>query len=211
DDLAGRLEVKPGMRVLETACGTGIVSRRLAERLRGAGSLVATDLNEAMIAYAHTQGPAGHVEWRPADATPPPSPEQSSDAASCLAGLLFSPGRGGGPRGGLRVLTRGGNFLSTVGDPRGKNPAARTAQEPAARFSPADPPNFYCVPYSLHDPAPVRQWLEGAGFTRIEVTHVATQGSSPSAAEAALGLVEGDPLSAAIGGGRGRAPAGGKQ
>ena len=44
----------------------------------------------------------------------------------------------------------------------------------------------------------MRQWLEGTGFTRIEVTDVTTQGSSPSAAEAAIGLIEGNPIAAAI-------------
>ena len=198
DDLAGRLEVKPGMRVLETACGTGIVSRRLAERLRGAGSLVATDLNEAMIAYARTQAPAGHAEWRPADATRLPFPDQSFDAAVCQFGLMFFPDKAAGIREAFRVLKPGGQYLFNVWDILAKNPAARIAHETAARFFPADPPNFYCVPYGLHDPAPVRQWLGEAGFTRIEVSHVAGHGSSPSAAEAAIGLIEGNPIAAAI-------------
>jgi len=198
DDLAGRLEVKSGIRVLETACGTGIVSRRLAERLRGVGSLVATDLNEAMIAYAQKQAPAPHVEWQPADATRLPFPDESFDAAVCQFGLMFFPDKAAGIREAFRVLKPGGQYLFNVWDILAKNPAARIAHETAGRFFPADPPNFYCVPYSLHDPAPVRQWLEGAGFTRIEVTHVATQGSSPSAAEAAIGLIEGNPISAAI-------------
>jgi 2-polyprenyl-3-methyl-5-hydroxy-6-metoxy-1,4-benzoquinol methylase len=47
DAMAARLEIRPEMRVLETACGTGIVTRRLVTRLaEQGGSLVATDLNE---------------------------------------------------------------------------------------------------------------------------------------------------------------------
>ena len=57
DDLVARLSVTPGMRVLETACGTGIVTRRLVDRLGGRGSLVATDLNQAMIDQARTRLP----------------------------------------------------------------------------------------------------------------------------------------------------------
>ncbi len=61
DDLAGRLPVADGMRVLEVACGTGIVSERLARRLAGRGTLVATDLNAAMIEEARARrGGAGH-------------------------------------------------------------------------------------------------------------------------------------------------------
>jgi ubiquinone/menaquinone biosynthesis C-methylase UbiE len=54
DDLVARLALKTGMRVLETACGTGIVTERLARRLAGHGTLVATDLNEPMLAYAES-------------------------------------------------------------------------------------------------------------------------------------------------------------
>ena len=50
DEMAARLPVGRGMRVLETACGTGIVTDRLLARLAGAGHLVATDLNEPMLA-----------------------------------------------------------------------------------------------------------------------------------------------------------------
>jgi SAM-dependent methyltransferase len=198
DDLAGRLEVKPGMRVLETACGTGIVSRRLAERLRGAGSLVATDLNEAMIAYARTQIPASHVEWQPADATRLPFPDESFDATVCQFGLMFFPDKAAGIREALRVLKPGGQYLFNVWDAMARNPIQRIVHETAGRFFPADPPTFYSVPCSLHNVAPVRTWLEEAGFTRIEMNHVAKQGSSPSAAEAAIGLIDGNPIGAAI-------------
>jgi len=198
DDLAGRLEVRAGMRVLETACGTGIVSQRLAQRLRGTGSLVATDLNDAMISYARTQVTAGHVEWQPADATRLPFPDQSFDAVVCQFGLMFFPDKAAGIREAFRVLKPGGHYLFNVWDAMAKNPIARIAHETAGRFFPADPPNFYCVPFSLSDPGPVREWLDEAGFTRVEVSHVAKQGSSPSAGEAAIGLIEGNPIGAAI-------------
>jgi SAM-dependent methyltransferase len=58
DDLAARLPVAPGTRVLEVACGTGIVTERLVRRLAGQGTLVATDLNDAMIAHARSRIPA---------------------------------------------------------------------------------------------------------------------------------------------------------
>src|SRR5437763_844010 len=68
DDLAGRLVVTPGMRVLEVACGTGLLTRRVLERLRGRGSILATDLNEAMLAYRSEErrvGKEGRTRWEP--------------------------------------------------------------------------------------------------------------------------------------------------
>src|SRR4030095_9683792 len=57
DEMAARLDVPPGARVLETACGTGIVTRRLLGRLGERGHLVATDLNAPMLAHAATRLP----------------------------------------------------------------------------------------------------------------------------------------------------------
>src|SRR5947208_15333070 len=92
DDLATRLVVTRNMRVLETACGTGILTERLLRRLAGQGVLVATDLNEPMIAYARQQGvgEAG-LDWREADATPLPFEASSFYAALCRVCLMCSP------------------------------------------------------------------------------------------------------------------------
>src|SRR5919108_5670316 len=57
DDLAARLAVTDDMQVLEVACGTGIVTRRLVERLGGRGSVVAPDINEGMFAPPRTRPP----------------------------------------------------------------------------------------------------------------------------------------------------------
>jgi len=200
DDLAERVQLTAGMRLLETACGTGIVTRRLADRLRGRGSIVATDLNEAMIAHARAEMPAGagHVEWQPADATKLPFPDGSFDAVVCQFGLMFFPDKAAGIREAFRVLKPGGQYLFNVWDTLAKNPIVRITHETAGTFFPKDPPMFYTVPYSLHDPEPTREMLVEAGFGQIEVTKLAKEGTSPSAAEAAIGLVAGTPILGAI-------------
>jgi ubiquinone/menaquinone biosynthesis C-methylase UbiE len=200
DDLAARLPVAPGMRVLETACGTGIVTRRLAERIRDHGSLVATDLNEAMIAHGRTTLPAeaALLEWRQADATKLPFPDGSFDAVVCQFGLMFFPDKAAGVREAFRVLKPGGRYLFNVWDAIVHNPIARIAHETAATFFPADPPTFYEVPFSLHDPEPVRALLRQAGFGEIAWTRLEKSGTSPSSADAATGLIEGNPILGAI-------------
>src|SRR5262249_57130618 len=92
DDIAARLPGKIGLSVLETACGTGIVTERLVQRLRGTGTVVATDLNEAMLEHARARlAPAG-VEWRQAGATSLPVPHESFAAGRCqVGGVVFSP------------------------------------------------------------------------------------------------------------------------
>ncbi len=147
DDLAARLPVADGMRVLEVACGTGIVSERLARRLAGRGTLVATDLNAAMIDEARARRGGAAIEWRPADGTALPFPDASFDAVVCQFGLMFFPDKAAGVREAWRVLRPGGRYLFNVWDAMERNPVIALTHETVASFFPADPPSFYAVPY----------------------------------------------------------------
>ena len=199
DDLAARVPVTDGVRVLEVACGTGIVTERLARRVQGRGSLVATDLNEAMLAHAQRRlGPRLAVEWRQADGTRLPFEDGSFDVVVCQFGLMFFPDKAAGVAEAYRVLRSGGRYLFNVWDVIERNPVARITHETVASFFPVDPPGFYRVPFTLHDPAAVMRFLEHARFTDIAWEHVEKTGTSPSAAEAATGLIEGNPIYDAI-------------
>ena len=199
DDLVARLAVKPGMRVLETACGTGIVTERLVAALRGQGTLVATDLNEPMFAHAARRlGAATRVEWRQADATALPFDDASFDAVVCQFGLMFYPDKARGVREAYRVLKPGGRYLFNVWDRIERNPVARITHETVASFLGGDAPQFYTVPFSLFETASVSGWLRAAGFTDVEAVAVEKTGTSPSATDATVGLIEGNPIHATI-------------
>jgi ubiquinone/menaquinone biosynthesis C-methylase UbiE len=199
DDLAARLVPGPALRVLEVACGTGLVTRRLLERLGGAGSILATDLNEAMLAYGRSRLPAVRgLQWRQADAMALPSSDRSFDAVVCGFGLMLCPDPAAAIRETFRVLRPGGAYLFNVWGPLADNPAPRIAHETVGAFFPADPPQFYTIPFSYHDPAPICGSLADAGFTDVTWATVDKTGASPSAAEAAIGLIEGNPIGPAI-------------
>jgi len=199
DDIVERVSVFPGVSILETACGTGIVTERLLARLGGNGRLVATDLNEAMFLHARRRGVAGAgLEWRQADAMALPFEAAAFDAVVCQFGLMFLPDKQQGLREALRVLKPGGQLLFNVWDALAANPIARIAHETIVAFFPENPPQFYSVPFSLHDPAPIRGWLEGVGFAKVECHTLAKTGTSPAAVDAAHGLVEGNPVYAEI-------------
>src|SRR6185436_8265689 len=91
-DLVDRLALAERADVLELACGTGIVTRRLRDHLGPGARLVATDLNQAMIEYAQTKfASEDSTEWKQADATDLPFADQSFDAVVCQFGLMFFP------------------------------------------------------------------------------------------------------------------------
>jgi SAM-dependent methyltransferase len=196
-DLAARLPVHEGMRVLELACGTGRLTRRLRERLPASASLTATDLNEAMIAHARTLVTLA-VEWLPADATSLPFADASFDAVVCQFGLMFFPDRPAAAREARRVLAPGGRLLLSVWDALEHNELTRIADQTIRRLFPDDPPRFYDVPFGYHDPAAIRALLAGAGFGDIEITPVALTSTASSAEDAARGLVEGTPMAGVL-------------
>ena len=195
DDLSARVPVAPGVRVLEIACGTGIVTERLLRRLAGHGTLVATDLNAAMFAHAQRLGVGGpHIAWQQADGTQLPFSDASFDAVVCQFGLMFFPDKRAGVREAHRVLKRGGRYYFNVWDTIEHNPFARITHEALAEFFPGNPPQFYTVPFSLWDPAPIRDWLEQAGFTAVVVETLDKSGAPLPASDAAIGLIEGNPV-----------------
>jgi SAM-dependent methyltransferase len=143
DDLVARLTVTPGMRVLETACGTGIVTRRLVDRLGARGSLVATDLNQAMVDQGRARlSNDATVEWQAADATRLPFPDRSFDAVVCQFGVMFFPDKAAGLQEALRVLKPGGTYLFNVWDAIEHNEVCRITHETVAGFFPDNPPQF---------------------------------------------------------------------
>ena len=83
--------VDRGDRVLDVACGTGIVARTAADRVGPTGSVVGVDLNEAMLIVARRVRP--DLEWRQDDAAELPFEDGSFDVALCQMALMFFPDR----------------------------------------------------------------------------------------------------------------------
>jgi len=90
-DLVNRLRSRSLSRVLEIAAGTGVVTRALASGLVEDVSIVATDLNQAMLDHASAVGTKRAVEWRQADAMALPFADATFDAVVCQFGVMFFP------------------------------------------------------------------------------------------------------------------------
>jgi ubiquinone/menaquinone biosynthesis C-methylase UbiE len=198
-DLVGRLQVPEYASVLELACGTGIVTRQLRDRLKGGAKLVATDLNDSMLDYARAKfGEEASVQWQQADATDLPFADQSFDAVVCQFGIMFFPDKEKALREAFRILRPGGRFLFSVWDAIEQNDLARTAGNVVAKFFADNPPDFYDVPFSFYDPETIRSLLTSAGFQDIELTLLPFPSHAVSAHAAAIGLIHGNPIITAI-------------
>ena len=199
DDIADRASREQPKKVLEIACGTGIVTRRLRDRLPRTSQIVATDLNPGMFKFAQRKFDASEkIQWQQADATALPFPDGSFDAVICQFGLMFVPDKKAAMRECHRVLTRGGIFLFNVWDAIERNPIGQLAHKTIASFFDHDPPTFYELPFSFYDADLIRELLENADFKPVESSLVRLPCRSSSAAKFAIGLVRGNPVASAI-------------
>lgn len=197
-ELAGRFAGFRG-RLLETAAGTGRVTRALAAAADPAAEIVATDLNAPMLQRAAALGTPPNVQWREADAQALPFEDAAFDAMACQFGVMFYPDKAAGYREARRVLKPGGRYVFSVWDRLDANPLSQVAHDALAALYPDDPPSFLARGPSGHaDEAAIHQGLAAAGFAEVTVERVTLPTPAASAAGAALGLCGGTPLRAEI-------------
>lgn len=194
-DIARRAAAGTPARVLETAAGTGIVTRKLRDALPDGAQLTATDFNPPMLDIARTKfRPGEQVGFQQADAVALPFADASFDAIVCQFGVMFFPDKAKSFAEAYRVLAPGGRYVLSVWDSHRHNSFGRIAHEVAGRFFPADPPQFYSVPFSCHQIDPIKELLIGAGFADIDIAVIGLERELPDVAHFARAAVFGNPL-----------------
>jgi ubiquinone/menaquinone biosynthesis C-methylase UbiE len=178
-DLAGP---RPGERVLDVACGTGIVARQAGERVGRTGHVVGLDFHPGMLAQARALGLAGGlpIEWREGDAQRLPLPDGSFDLVLCHQGLQFFPDRPAALRGMRRVLALGGRLAVAVWLGLDRNPAHAALTGALERRASAEVAGLMQGAFSLGRAEELRRLLAEAGFRRIEVVHRTRPSHFPS-------------------------------
>ncbi len=194
-DLAERVAAVQPQEVLETAAGTGVVTRALASRLPADVRIVATDLNPPMLDQAARRLSDTRVEWRQADALALPFEDRRFDAVVCQFGAMFFPDKDRAYREALRVLKPGGRYVFNVWDAIEANEFADAVTQALAEMFPEDPPRFLArTPHGYHDADGIRAALHAAGFADVAVEAVEARSSAPSACEPAVAYCQGTPL-----------------
>jgi len=195
-DMAQRAAGLSPSSVLETAAGSGVVTRALAPRLVPSASYVVTDLNQPMLDQAATRQPAdSRISWRKADAQALPFEDAVFDLVCCQFGVMFFPDRQSGYREAKRVLKPGGCFMFNVWDRIEENVFANDVTNALAEVFPNDPPRFLArTPHGYHDTALIRSDLEQAGFSRVAIETRAEQSRASSPRHPAVAYCQGTPL-----------------
>ncbi len=198
-DIARRAAELQPSRVLETAAGTGIVTRSLRDALPATAHLTSTDLQAPMLEVARRKFRADEpVDFHPADATALQFGDADFDLVVCQFGVMFYPDKDRAYREVRRVLVCGGHYLFSVWDLHRYNGFARITHDAIVRFFPDDPPQFMKIPFSYGFDA-IKESLIDAGFTDISATVVQLRRELPDLDLFARGLVYGSPLIDQIG------------
>jgi ubiquinone/menaquinone biosynthesis C-methylase UbiE len=181
---------RPGERVLDVACGTGIVARRAAQRVWPGGRVAGLDLDAAMLAAARsaasTLSAAAGIEWHEASAVAMPFSDASFDLVLCQHGLQFFPDKLAGLREMRRVLVPGGRLALVVLRAADETPGYAALSQALGRH--VGPEAAALPPFALGDADELRRLLADAGFAGVEVTPAEVTLRFPSAAEF-VGLV----------------------
>jgi ubiquinone/menaquinone biosynthesis C-methylase UbiE len=164
--LVDRADLTAGQRVLDVACGTGVVARLAARRVGPSGSVIGTDLNEGMLAEAARHVPAGcSIEWECADAEQLPFDDQQFDVVFCQQGLQFVPDPQRAVTEMGRVLRGGGLAAVAVWAPIERNPVTHARHRGLIHYLDDD---TMARPFRLGDPTEVTGLFGGAGFSSVQ-------------------------------------------
>ena len=195
-DLAQRAVALAPDAVLETAAGSGVVTRALAPGLAWGARYVVTDLNQPMLDYAaKRQGLDDRIAWQQADALHLPFADASFDAVCCQFGVMFFPDRVAGYAEARRVLRPGGSFLFNVWDRIEANEFAHVVTDTAAAVFPDDPPRFLArTPHGYHDLELIQEELGSAGFSGVSIATLEKTSRAPSPRHPAIAYCQGTPL-----------------
>jgi ubiquinone/menaquinone biosynthesis C-methylase UbiE len=173
DPVADAAGVRPGQRVLDVACGTGVLARHLAERVGAKGSVVGLDPNPGMLAVARRKAPT--LEWREAPAEAIPLGDGLFHAALSQFGLMFFDDRVKAIREMMRVTKRRGHVAVAVWDAIDRSPGYAKLASLLERLFGADAAAAVRTPYALGDVKALAALFEKAGVPNATIeTHEGT-------------------------------------
>lgn len=198
EDLVDAADLRPGERVLDVACGTGVVARLAAERVVPDGTVAGLDPNPGMLAVARETAPSdASLDWHEAPAEAIPLLDGSFDVALCGMGLQFFSDRSAGLREIRRVLAPGGRLVANLPGPA--PPPLEIMGEEIGRHLGAESAGFVHAVFSLHDADEIRALVTDAGFGEVDVRAAPRVLRLPPPGDFLWQYIHSTPLAAAVG------------
>lgn len=170
----------PGIRVLDLACGTGIVSRSLAPSLLPGGNVMAVDVSEDMLSVARTCCDAPNVEWQQGDTAALSTGDAHFDLILCQQGLQFFEKPASAAAEMRRVLKKEGRAVVSIWQGLEHHPLYEALLIAEAEYLDA-PVRAVSRPFQFGDSDVLQALLEGAGFARVDVARESLDVRFPSA------------------------------
>ena len=168
DDLVRVASLRQGQRVLDVACGTGIVARLASQQIDASGTVAGLDVNPGMVAVARSATPSDMpIEWYEASADAMPLPDESFDVVLCQMGLQFMPDKNAALKEIHRVLEPGGRLVLNVPGPTPRLLAIM--EEALESHIGAEAAGFVNQVFSLNDTEEIQKLMSGAGFHDVSV------------------------------------------
>jgi ubiquinone/menaquinone biosynthesis C-methylase UbiE len=198
-DLVALAGLRDAERVLDVACGTGVVARLAAQHVGSAGHVTGLDLNRGMLDVARTLPTArgaAPITWVEESALRTRLPEASFDVVLCQQGIQFFPDRLSALREMARVLTPGGRALLSVWE--GPTPYTTAMWNAVERHIGLDAAITLRKSRSSEDPAVLRQIMIQAGFRRVELCRRAHTAKLPAVGDFVLRHLAATPVAGAL-------------
>ncbi|MCR4266910.1 class I SAM-dependent methyltransferase [Nitratireductor sp. ZSWI3] len=197
DDLIGVAGLQPGERVLDVACGTGVVTRRAADRVGADGRVAGLDVNPGMLAVARSQTPPDmSIEWYEARAEAMPIPDEAFDVVLCQMGLQFVADRHAALQEMRRVLVAGGRAILAVPGPTPQIFAIM--RDALAGHIGPKAALFVDLVFSMHDVGELRELMRSAGFEKVDVQAKPKAFRLPAPADFLWQYIQSTPLAEAV-------------
>jgi ubiquinone/menaquinone biosynthesis C-methylase UbiE len=197
EQLVARSAPRDGERVLDVACGTGIVARLAAQCVGARGTVAGVDVNEGMLAVAQAQDAS--IDWRRGDIEALPLADGAVDLVLCQQGLQFFPRRAAALAEMRRVLAPGGRVALSVMRPIAHNPGWGALADALDRHAGPDAGAMMRAPFPDWDAAELRELVTSAGFDDVRVLIAVASARYPSPADLVAWEAAASPLAGPLG------------
>jgi SAM-dependent methyltransferase len=191
-DLVARAAPQPGERILDVACGTGVVAREALRMVGPGASVTGVDLNAGMLAVARARDRDGAIAWHEGSVQALPFPDGAFTLVLCQQGLQYFPDRAAALSEMRRVLVPGGRIVLSVWRAIDHSPGFQALGEVWARH--VTPGSETLPPFVLGDGEGLAAELTAAGFRDVQSIVASHMLQYPSLEEFVVPYVEASPL-----------------